>query len=63
LFVVAVYVKNGDKYSPVAEADATDINATQGILQVDYTGSFVIRVDTLSDTGWSLRIEEFVKPT
>lgn len=62
-FNVAVYVRNGTGFSPIADADASDMNAIQGILPVDYTGSFVIRVLTLADTKWSLRIDEFVKPS
>lgn len=63
LFVVAVYMNSSSGYSSIAEADATDTNATVGVLPVDYTGSFVIRVITLSDTEWTLLIEEFVKKT
>jgi len=63
LFLVAVYAKNGTGYSPIADADESDTNATQGILPVDYTGRFIIRVVTSDDTEWTLHIQEFVKPT
>jgi hypothetical protein len=63
-FIVDVYAKNGSgNYSLIVDADASDTGATQGLLQVDYTGSFVIRVVAASDTEWSLRIIEFVKTT
>jgi lipopolysaccharide export LptBFGC system permease protein LptF len=62
-FFVAVYTKNGTGYSPVAEADEADTNSTEGILPVEYTGSFVIRVLTMNETEWTLQIQEFIEPT
>lgn len=62
LFVVAAYVKNGTGYSPIAEDDESDTSATQGVIEVHYTGNFFIRVVAASDQEWNLRIEEFVKP-
>ena len=59
LFLVAVYEKGSTGYSAVAEADYTDTNSTTGILPVQYTGSFVIRVVTMDDTEWTLQIQEF----
>jgi hypothetical protein len=63
LFLVAVYEKGGTGYSVVAEADYTDTNSTTGILPVQHTGSFVIRVVTMDDTEWTLAIQEFAVTT
>jgi hypothetical protein len=63
LFLVAVYEKSGTGYSVVAEADYADTNSTTGILPVQYTGSFVIRVVTMDDTEWTLAIQEFAVTT
>jgi hypothetical protein len=60
LFIVAVYSKIGGGYSLVMEDDESDTAAAQGILQVNSTGSFIVRVVAISDTEWSLRIEEYV---
>jgi hypothetical protein len=60
--IVAVYIKDSGGYSVVAET-AADINSTIGVIPVDYTGSFIIRVVTSDDIGWSLKIQEFTKPT
>lgn len=60
LFIVTAYLNVGGKYSPIAEEDGSDTNATQGILQVNSTGSFVVRVVAMSATEWSLRIEKFI---
>lgn len=60
--IVAVYIKDSSGYSVVAET-AADINSTIGVIPVDYTGSFIIRVVTSDDIGWSLKIQEFTKPT
>jgi hypothetical protein len=62
-FIVTVYARNDSGYSRITETDESDTNATEGILPVDYTGSFVIRVVAADDTDWSLRILQFVKPT
>ncbi|MCJ7422671.1 hypothetical protein MUP01_00160 [Candidatus Bathyarchaeota archaeon] len=62
LFIVEVYARNSSGFSRVAETDESDTNATQGEFPVDFTGSFVIRVVAASDTSWSLRILELVKP-
>jgi hypothetical protein len=62
-FLVAVYIKDSGGYSVVAEAYAGDMNSTIGVIPVDYTGSFVIRVVTPDDIGWSLKIQEFTKPS
>jgi hypothetical protein len=64
-FLVAVYIKNNGGYSviPGTETYAADVNSTIGVIPVDYTGSFIIRVVTPDDIGWSLRIQEFTKPT
>jgi hypothetical protein len=64
-FLVAVYIKDSDGYSPIPETEtyAADVNSTIGVIPVDYTGSFIIRVVTPDDIGWSLRIQEFTKPT
>jgi hypothetical protein len=59
LFVVVAAVKNGTEYYPVADASEADVNATRGVLPVFYTGTFIIRVITSSDTEWTLYIEEF----
>ena len=62
-FFLAVYIKNGTEYSPIAEADATETNTTQGFVPVSYTGSFVIRVIAMNETEWTLQIQEpVVKP-
>lgn len=65
LFIIAVYSKTGTQYPQVAEDDQSDTNATEGILLMNSTGSFIIRVVAASDTEWNLRIEEhmLVKPT
>ncbi len=60
--IVAVYIKDSSGYSVVAET-AADINSTIGVIPVDYTGSFIIRVVTPDDIAWSLKIQEFTKPT
>lgn len=62
-FLVAVYIKDSGGYSVVAETYAADMNSTIGVIPVDYTGSFIIRVVTSDDIGWSLKIQEFTKPT
>ena len=61
LFLVAAAIKNGTKYYPVGDASETYTNTTRGILRVPYTGTFIIRVITSSDTEWTLYIEE-LKP-
>ena len=62
-FIITVYARNDSGFSPIAEADESDTNATEGILPVDYMGSFVIRVVAPDDTEWSLQILHLVKPT
>ena len=64
-FLVAVYIKDSGGYSPIPETEtyAADVNSTIGVISVDYTGSFIIRVVTPDDIGWSLKIQEFTKPT
>jgi len=57
-FFLAVYIKNGTGYSPIAEADETETNTTQGFVPVSYTGSFVIRVIAMNETEWTLQIQE-----
>jgi len=56
-FLVAVYIKNGTGYSPIAEADETQTNTTQGFVPVSYTGSFVIRVIAMHETEWTCRFK------
>jgi hypothetical protein len=58
LFLVAAAIKNGTEYYPVVDASETYTNTTRGILPVPYTGTFIIRVVTSSDTEWTLYIEE-----
>lgn len=59
LFILSVYVKNDTGgYSWVADTSETVTNTTQGILPVFYTGTFVMRVVTSSETEWTLLIEE-----
>ena len=59
LFILSVYVKNDNGgYSWVADTSETYTNTTQGTLPVFYTGTFVIRVVTSSETEWTLLIEE-----
>ena len=64
-FLVAVYIKDSGGYSPIPETEtyAADVNSTIGVIPVDYTGSFIIRVVTSDDIAWSLKIQEFTKPT
>lgn len=62
-FLVAVYIKDSSGYSVVDETYAADVNSTIGVIPVDYTGSFIIRVVTSDDIAWSLTIQEFTKPT
>jgi hypothetical protein len=64
-FLVAVYIKDNGGYSVIPETEtyAADWNSTIGVIPVDYTGSFIIRVVTSDDIGWSLKIQEFTKPT
>ena len=64
-FLVAVYIKDSSGYSVIPETEtyAADINSTIGVIPVDYTGSFIIRVVTPDDIAWSLKIQEFTKPT
>jgi hypothetical protein len=64
-FLVAVYIKDSGGYSPIPETEtyAADVNSTIGVISVDYTGTFVIRVITPDDIAWSLKIQEFTKPT
>jgi hypothetical protein len=57
-FLVAVYIKNGTGYSPIAEADEAETNTTQGLVPVSYTGSFVIRVIAMNETEWTLQIQK-----
>ena len=61
-FLVAVYIRDNSGYSEVAVTYALDMNSTVGVIPVDYTGSFIIRVVTPDDIGWSLKIQEFTKP-
>jgi hypothetical protein len=62
-FVIDVFIWNGTGYPWFTTRDESDTTATQGILSVDQTGTFFIQVNDLSDTKWSLQIEEFVKST
>jgi hypothetical protein len=62
-FIVTVYARNDGGFSPIIETDESDTNATEGILPVDYMGSFVIRVVAADDTEWNLRILHLVKST
>jgi len=59
-FLVAVYIKDSGVYSVVGDAYAGDMNSTIGVIPVDYAGSFIIRVVTSDDIGWSLKIQELV---
>ena len=61
LFILEVYRKNDTGgYSWVTDASATDVSASQGILPVFYTGTFVMRVIASDETEWILVIEEHV---
>jgi len=61
LFILEVYRKNDTGgYSWVTEASATDVSASEGILPVFYTGTFVMRVIASDETEWILIIEEHV---
>jgi hypothetical protein len=62
LFVLAVYMKKGNSYSPLTDTSEADTNSTQGILPVPNTGTFIIRVVASDETKWTLFIEEF-KPS
>jgi hypothetical protein len=62
-FLVSVYMKNGTRFSIVADTYAGDTNSTSGILPVSYTGNFDIQVVTSADTAWTLQIQQFVKTT
>jgi hypothetical protein len=62
-FLVGVYRQNETGFSTIAEANAANTNSTVGVLPVEYTGSFVIRVLTSDDTEWTLVLEEFVTTT
>jgi len=62
-FLVAVFIKDSGVYSVVAEMYAGDMNSTMGVIPLDYTGRFIIRVVTSDDIGWSLKIQEFTKPS
>jgi hypothetical protein len=61
IFVLAVYMKNSTGgYTWVADT-TTEMatNATQGILPVPYTGTFVMHVVASNDTQWVLYIQEW----
>jgi hypothetical protein len=59
LFILSVYMRNDTGgYSWVADTSKTVTNTTRGILPVFYTGTFVMRVVTSSETEWTLLIEE-----
>jgi hypothetical protein len=65
LFIIAVYSKTDSGYPLFWEDDESDTTATEGVLLMNSTGTFLVRVVAVSDTEWSLRIEEYapVAPT
>lgn len=59
LFGAFVYGKLGITFSPILSVTQDDTNETNGVLDVNYTGSFYIRVISVDSVHWNMTVEEY----
>lgn len=59
LFGAFVYGKPGITFSPILSVTQDDTSESSGILNVNYTGSFYIRVISVDSVHWNMTVEEY----